>query len=303
MDHPLVSQEQKHLRQRVVQLLRTSYNVRRSSNIVFVCGGNDDAHMRMLFRAYCVNNLPDFEIFHPEYAMENIFSIEPDEPFDITDFEQLISELSHAIVIFPEGAGSFAETGYFSAIKQIAKRCILVLNSKYIKDSFISLGPAKKISESSIFHPLVKIDYDNPNFDEISERIRRINKYVYKKNLSFEEFKDLSPFELSCIIHEIVNILTIATIDDVLFTFKLIFKNRHSAPKVRKLVSILIGAKYLRHLGDYGHMSINPNKTKLLELREGYVEEERSIRLSLAEIYQDSDADFLTLVEASRDVN
>lgn len=303
MDHPLVSQEHKDLRQRVVQLLRSSYNARRSSNIIFVCGGNDDTHMRMLFRGYCVNNLSDFEIFFPEYAMEYIFSTELDEPFDITDFEQLICELSHAIVIFPEAAGSFAETGYFSAIEQIAKRCILVLNSKCKKDSFISLGPAKKIAEKTVFHPLVHIDYDNPNFDEIPERIKRINLRKYKKRLSFEKFKDLSAYDLSCIIHEIVNILSIATIDDILFTFRLIFKNRFSATKVRKLMSILIGAEYLRHLGDYGHMSINPKKPKLLELRNGYAEEERAIRLSLADIYQASDADFLALVEASRDVN
>ena len=91
--------------------------------------------------------------------------------------------------------------------------------------------------------------------------------------------------------------------DDIRFTFKLLFKNRYSSAKVRKLVSVLVGAKYLRHLGDYGHMSINPNKSKLLELREGYVARERAIRLSLAEIYQDSNAEFLALVEASRDVN
>ena len=236
--------------------------------------------------------------------MENIFSTELDEPFDITDFEQLISELSHAIVIFPEAAGSFAETGYFSAIEPIAKRCILVLNLQFQnEDSFISLGPAKKIGEKSVFQPIIQIDYDHPRFDTISERIRRINQKKYKKHLLFEKFKDLNTYELSCLIHEIVSILTIATMDDIIFTFKVIFENRHSAPKVRKLVSVLVGAEYLGHLGEYGHMSINSNKPKLLELRDGYVKEERAIRLSLAEIYQDSDADFLALVESSRDVN
>lgn len=304
MDHPLLGQEQKNLRQRVVQLLRSSYRAHRSSNIIFVCGGNEDAHMRMLFRAYCAENLKDFEIFFPEYAMENIFSTDPDEQFDIADFERMLSELSHAIVLFPEAAGSFAETGYFSAIEAISKRCILVLNLKYQNiDSFLSLGPAKKIGSRTIFHPLIQIDYGDPDFGTIIERIRRINPKKYKKSLSFENFQDLSTYEICCIIHEVINLLSIATIDDLTYIFNMLFKNRYSHAKIKQLVSILVGAEYLRHLGDYGHMSINPVKARLLELRDGHLEEERAIRLSLADLYQDSDADFLGLVEASRDVN
>jgi hypothetical protein len=260
--------------------------------------------MRMRFCAYCVENLPDHEIFLPEFAIENIFSTEPDEQFDIADFEHLISELSHAVVLFPEAAGSYAETGYFSAVKTISKRCILVLNLKYQKkDSFISLGPAKKIASNSIFHPLIQIDYDKPNFDSITERIKRFSQNKYKKRLYVDKFSNLNTYDLSCLIYQIVNLLTITTVDDILYTFKVLFKNSYSMPKVRKLLSILVGSKYLRHIGEYGHLCINPRKPQLLEIVEGYSEEEREIRLLLAEIYQGSDADFLSLVMESRDVD
>lgn len=304
MDHPLTSTKSKEVRLQVIQLLKDSYNARRSSNIIFVCGGNEAEDMRMLFREHCSTNLQEFEVFFPEFAFENIFSSAPDEPFDITDFETLVSDLSHAVVVFPEAAGSYAETGYFSAIEQIAKRCILVLDIKYQKqDSFISLGPAKKISTQSVFFPLIEIDYGNPNFDSVTERIRRIDQKKYKKHLKIDSFGEISTYEIACLIHQIVDILTIATIEDIQFFFRAIFKNRYSAPNVSKIASVLVGANYLRNISEYGHLSVNSEKPNLLELRDGHAAKDLAIRLSLAEIYQDSDQVFLDLIETARNAN
>lgn len=184
MDHPIVSGDHSNLRKRVVQFLQKSYAIRRNSNIVFVCGGNEAQHMRQQFATYCEQNLHDFEILFPEYAMPNYFSDDVQEPFDIADFEEIIGQLSHAIVIFPEAAGSFAETGYFSAIDVLANRTILALNTNYQNhDSFISLGPARKIGIRSKFHPVIQIDYNNPNFDDISTRLRRVSKQSSKNLL------------------------------------------------------------------------------------------------------------------------
>ena len=300
MDHPLTADKQIQLRKRVVQLLKRAYKAHRSSNIVFVCGGTEATDMRLLFQSYCADNLPDYEIFLPEYAIDNVFSTEDNDQFDISDFEVLISELSHAIVIFPEAAGSFSETGYFSAINLIAKRCIPVLDIKYQKeDSFLSLGPVKKILEKSIFHPLIQIDYTKPDFRPILERIRKRNQSVYKKSIQIGKFGDLNTYDTSCLIHQVVHIMTIATIDDILYTFKVLFKNSYSEPKIRKLLSVLVGSKYLLQIGEFGYVSINPTKPHLLELREGFAEEEREIRLLLAGLYQESDPDFLNILESS----
>ena len=43
--------------------------------------------------------------------MNSIFSDELRELFDLADFEELVGEISYAIVVFPEGPGSYAETG------------------------------------------------------------------------------------------------------------------------------------------------------------------------------------------------
>lgn len=115
MDHPLLSQEQSDLRRRVVQLLRDAYSSHKSGNLVFVCGGNQPETMRIRFAEHCKIKHPELEIFFPEFAMKDYFSEEAADQFDIADFETLIGELSHAIVVFPEAPGSFAETGYFFA--------------------------------------------------------------------------------------------------------------------------------------------------------------------------------------------
>lgn len=125
MDHPIVSEAGKSLRQRVIHLLSGGYSISRHSNIVFVCGGNDEAHMRTLFCEYCSDNLKDFEVFLPEAAMDDALSDENSVPFNIADFEELVGNLAHAIVVFPEAPGSFAETGYFSAVNNLSEKCIL----------------------------------------------------------------------------------------------------------------------------------------------------------------------------------
>lgn len=260
--------------------------------------------MRTRFLQYCEYNLADFEIFFPEYAMPSIFGEGNNEPFDIAAFEEYISQWSHAIVIFPEAPGSFAETGYFSAREKITKRCILVLDLKYQhKDSFISLGPAKKIGHGSIFHPIIQINYDAPNFEPVAERIKRIQYQKYKKRLALEAFTELSAYEQFCLVHEIVNLLTIATADDILFMFRSIFGGKIAPSRIKRALSILLGAKYLRHIGQFGHMCINSSKPKLLYVNDGHVEDEREIRLSIAELYQDTDDEFVVLVEASRHVD
>ena len=141
---------------------------------MFVCGGNNDDDMRVQFRKFCEANAGEFDIFFPEYAMENYFKEMSEEPFNIAQFEEIVGDLSHAIVLFPEAPGSFAETGYFSKTKALYKKTILALDAPRQKsDSFISLGPAKMINEGSNYHPNVQIDYKAPDFDQIIDRIRR----------------------------------------------------------------------------------------------------------------------------------
>ena len=254
--------------------------------------------MRMCFREYCKTNLPEYDVFLPEAAMGGIFTDDLEEPFDLADFEELVGEVSHAIVVFPEGPGSCAETGYFSAIQTMAQKCILVLDHNRQKDdSFISLGPAKKISDNSIFYPTISLDYASPNFDDIAERVRVRRTRKTRKVLTLETFSKLSTYEIAAALDAIVRLCTIATYDDVRYLMAAIFKNHYSAPKVRKTLSLLLGSEHLTVVGQYGHFASNRDKSQLASVRDGFKRDEAELRLSLTAMYQHYDQEFLQLIE------
>ena len=281
----------------MISFFKDSYSVPRESNIIFVCGGNGVDHMRPRFRSYVEVNASEFEVFHPEFAMENLLSSNLSEPFDIADFESFIGNLSKAIVIFPEAAGSYAETGYFSAISQLAKKTILVLDSDYQGgDSFISLGPAKKIAQTSLFQPVLQMSYKAPIFDLVVKRIRRFPLLKTMKQLKWSKMSDLSDFEWFCLIHEVVSFMSIATIGDIEFILRGISGSHLSIHKAHQITSILVGSKYLEQYGDYGHLRTNKAKGPLLKITDGKRNEYNELRLDLAALYQDIGGDFLALI-------
>lgn len=236
MDHPIRSESNKKLRSRVVHLLKYGFAVLRSSNIVFVCGGTESHHMRRRFQKVFDTLLSGYEFFEPEFAMENYFTLGDTEPFDIVDFENLIGDLSIAIVIFPEAPGSFAELGYFSGQDKLAPKILLALDSNHQRDgSFISLGPASKISKKSIFQLPIQIDYKNPDFELIAARIKH-HARIKERKKSFEPtvFSDLHPFELFSLIHKITEILVVATGEDIDFLLRSMFDGHIRPSQVKK---------------------------------------------------------------------
>lgn len=281
----------------MLSLFKNAYSVPRESNIVFVCGGNEAHHMRPLFRQHVETNSPQFDIFHPEFAMENLFTSNLSEPFDIADFESSIGSLSKAIVIFPEAAGSFAETGYFSAIPELAKKTILVLDAEYQGyDSFISQGPAKKIEELSIFRPALHMSYKTPDFDLVIRRVKKFPISSTRKQLTWDKLSDLENFERFCLVHEIVSFMSIATIDDIEFILRGLSDSHLSVHQFHQITSILVGSKYLETYGDYGHLRASTTKGSLLKIVEGRRTEYNDLRLELAAVYQDVGGDFLSLI-------
>ena len=298
MDHPLIHKDNFELRRRVIQLLQSSYSVGSAGNIVFVCGGNCDFHMRPRFREYCKNNHKELEIFFPEFAMTSYFSNPDPTRFDIADFEKLIGDLSHVIVIFPEAPGSFAEAGYFSMVRDLASKTILALDSKWQgHDSFISMGPATKVGKVSIFSDVMQISYADPTFCHIVNRIKRVGFPTNRKALNIESFGRLSNYEIFCLLHECVNLLRVATIDDILFLLRGMFKNRISRGTVLKLMSILVGSGYLQKVptSDYGHYRTNDAKENLMKVREGHAKQRSQVLLDLMSMHGSASEEFLQI--------
>lgn len=301
LDHPLLKEENSELRKRVVQLIKSGYSVNRQSNIIFVCGGSKSTDMRKKFQKEFSSLLPDYDFFEPEFAMKSYFNSGDDRPFDITDFEELIANLSHSIVLFPEAPGSFAELGYFSAIEAIGKKTLLAIDSNMQKnDSFISLGPARKINGLSVFHPNIQIDYKKPDFSLISTRlIERSPLSKTLKSLDFDVFRKMSNFELFALTYEIVSLLKIATNDDIEFLLRSLFGSHIAASRSKQIVSTLVGSGRLKEVGDYGHLRTGISKRPVVRIKEGFVTKRKVLNLEISQIFLTADPEFVSILGAS----
>ncbi|MEP4031625.1 retron St85 family effector protein [Roseibium polysiphoniae] len=299
MDHPIRSEKAKSLRGRVVQLLKTGFSAPRQSNIVFVCGGNKTRHMRRRFQKEFSNLLAEYEFFEPEFAMENYFTLGDTEPFNIADFEALVGELSIAIVIFPEGPGSFAELGYFSTQDKLASKVVLALDSNHQKSgSFISLGPASKIAKASIFQLPIQLDYKKPDFELVSTRIKEHARLrERRRNFEPQKFSDLTSFELFALIQTIVELLVIATGDDIESILRGMFGSRVTPSKIKKIISILIGSERLKEVGKFEHLALGKGKPKALSPRDGMKTRLTEVSLEISALLFAPDSGFSKILE------
>ena len=294
MRHPLLKAHNE-VRKRMIAVLRDGLLVRRAGNLVFVCGGNDRTHMRPRFCEYLTDDSPDYKVFQPEFAMKNYFSDEHGGQLDLGKFEELVGELSHAIVIFPEAPGSFAETGYFSKTPPLAKKTILVLNSQYqSNDSFIMMGPARRIEEISKFNPNLQIDFENPDFSVVVHRIKRFELPKTRKALDVD---DLSDYDLFCLIYKIFDLLIVATYEDLVKVFNSLTTGHAPKRQIKDVASILVGAGFVERIGEFGHYACLPVGQSLIKVRDGWAEEEFGLKLEIGGILRETSPEFAGLLE------
>ena len=298
MDHPLRSNTYKSLRARVVQFISESYNIATQSNIVFVCGGNDVDHMRKRFLLEFPKLLPNHTFFEPEYAMQSYYSMDDPVPFDIAKFEELVGELSHSIVLFPEAPGSFAETGYFSAIEKLVSKTLLVIDSRRQKtDSFISIGPAVHFDKLSKFGTRIHMDYSSPDFSLISSRLnerRGLNKI--KRQFKIKKFRETSEFELFSLVQELVYTLRAATLEDLEYFLKSLYNGHIQPTRIRQIVSILVGSKRLSVVGQFGHLVVSRGAVRPLELRDRRITAQQVLALDIGRALSEGGEEFRELL-------
>ena len=287
MQHPIIAKENSALRSRVSSLLKNGYLYPGRSNIIFVCGGNAADQMRPRFNDYCRVENVEFLIFQPEFAIDHALSFN-DDPFNLSDFENIIGHLSIAIVIFPEGPGSFSEAGYFSAINDLAKKSILILDqTKLGEDSFLSIGPGKLISDRTRFHPQIQMSYADPEFALIFQRIRERDGVVRRKSFPTSTYSHTDYFEKFSIVFCIFNILETATIDDVHFIVKGLFSGRADLKQIQYLASVLLGAGLIYSVGEAGEYSAKDIGKIGCTTRDGYNENRNALKVEVLNLLSD----------------
>lgn len=243
--------------------------------------------MRPQFIEFCRTNNVKFLIFQPEYAIDHVLSF-GDEAFNLSDFESLIGHLSLAIVIFPEAPGSFAEAGYFSAIEDLAKKSILILDqSRLGVDSFLSIGPGKLIGDKTRFHPSIQMEYSTPDFSLIIKRIKERGGVSRRKGFPTTTFSKTDYFEKLTLIYCIFDLLEISTVDDVFFIMKGLFSGRADLKQVQQLTSILLGSELIYSVGDTRDFSAKKIDLVGCALRDGYNEERNALKIEVANLLID----------------
>ncbi|WP_422002697.1 retron St85 family effector protein [Roseovarius mucosus] len=291
MQHPIIAKENAPLRGRVLRLLKQGYLFPGRSNVIFVCGGNDPQHMRPRFTQYCEDAKVDYLVFQPEYAIDHALSMN-DDPFNLSDFEALIGRLSLAIIIFPEAPGSFAEAGYFSAIDELAKKSIIVLDqSRLARDSFLSIGPAKLIEDKTRFHPSIQMSYSTPNFQLIIDRVRERNGHRRRNPFPASTYAKTDFFYKFCLAHCVFDILEAASIEDVLYIFKGLFNGRACIKELQSVTSILLGAGLIKSYGDAGAFSAIGIEKIGCVTRDGFNEERNAVKIEILSLLESGFSD------------
>ena len=143
--------------------------------------------------------------------------------------------------------------------------------------------------------PNIQINYSNPDFSIIKNRINRISTSETRKFLNPLSLDD--PYDIFCLIYKIFDILGIATFDDVVFVLNSITHGHAPIKKARDISSILAGGDYIHEIGQFGHYYASRNHSSLVGLRTGFSDRELSIKLEISEIINDAEPEFAELLK------
>lgn len=95
-----------------------------------------------------------------------------------------------------------------------------------------------------------------------------------------------------------VDILGIATIEDVNFVLRSAFAGQIVPKRIKELMSVLVGAKYLESIGGFSHYRVRAGRVDLMPARDSLKGQETKIRLELAAFYPTCPPDFLAILES-----
>jgi len=290
MPHPFTTPKAKGLRERVGTFVQTGLHRTVATNIIFVCGGNDPTHLRPRFIQYMATEMPLYRPFMPEAAQADYFEQEHTETLNLSAFEELVSDLSLGIVLFAESPGSYAETGLFSALDNARKKTLVVMNAEFQgPGSFLSFGPVAVISSKSRLGAALQMDYQNPNFLQIKQRIEnRLSVSATYRAIGEKEFSNLSPTEIMALIWFYVDLLRACSLDDLVFCFNSAFNGHAGSERIRQILSVLVGANLLKREGPIGLVRIADANIKLTEASQTRLKQFQGLQLEITDLIESS---------------
>lgn len=206
--------------------------LRNDSILIFTCGerpNQSNPGKRSLLMKYAQSNLTEFNFF----IAEKIFDVfQGDKKIDWLSIEEKLANYSDCIIIILETESTFAELGAFMMKDSLADIVLVVNDIKYSNsDSFINLGPLKKLETHSKFKPVVNTKYNNFGrcFIEIEERLQTI-KRDYNKRIeirNFDEFDNLIPKTKLLFILDLISLFSPISYKELINILKFLYGEDH----------------------------------------------------------------------------
>ena len=136
---------------------KAAFRVDRRRPLTFICGGNNHNGVEALRHQFLKKiNTPTRRIL--AVLSEQAFPHQLIER-NLQKFEEFLARTADCVLIFVESAGSFAETGLFSALPEIVKKTFVVnTREESGKVSFLNLGPIKLIRKTTMFDTIFDLD-------------------------------------------------------------------------------------------------------------------------------------------------
>lgn len=158
----------------------TKTRIRNFGGFVFLCGGRSDSSFAPILsvRHLIYNELTSGK--HADIADRLKFAEDIQDWFrggvykDLVTFEEHLAGLSDVIVLVIESPGAIAELGAFAVSPAISDRLlVLVAELHYEQDSFIKLGPIKRLENKNSDSVLV-YDWHDLQLDNQVERFDKL---------------------------------------------------------------------------------------------------------------------------------
>jgi hypothetical protein len=224
--------------------------------IVFVCGGKlaaGETSLRKQFIQWAETNLPEFICLLAEEALKDSFSGEGRTFVNLAKFETVIADVADCVVIFPESAGSWAETGFFANSK--VRNKTLVANPLLLQtvESFLNLGPIDTIARTSFLKPTVLINVQETiDFAPIGERLKeRIKWPEHRERLPYQQFRNFNFKQKLLVVFETLRLLRMADMKTLRYALNACFDGKPQNQELTQLLRILLAAKFIQRDAEY----------------------------------------------------
>lgn len=159
------------------------------TSVVFVCGGRTDVTSTTILSlrdAFMRLVNKDFLKKREVILAENLNGSFPFGTYeDILTLENHLAQISDVIILFSESEGSFAELGAFTMLPEIAQRLLIVIdNENYEKETFIKLGPIRRIENKYGDENVCVLDLKTLGIKNIKDDINNIELVEFEKIMS-----------------------------------------------------------------------------------------------------------------------